>query len=80
MARQPSKILSPADKKAARADLKAQLKAQLKVAKDEHKQHTSFGKEKEKLHAATMKQNAKDVATAQKAIDGIQKQIDALAA
>jgi hypothetical protein len=76
MARQPSKILSPADKKAAIADLKAQLK----VAKDEHKQHTSFGKEKEKLHAATMKQNAKDVATAQKAIDGIQKQIDALAA
>ena len=76
MARQPSKILSPADKKAAIADLKAQLK----VAKDEHKQHVSFGKEKEKLHAATMKQNAKDVATAQKAIDGIQKQIDALVA
>lgn len=76
MARQPSKILSPADKKAAIAGLKAQLK----VAKDELKQHVSFGKEKEKLHAATMKQNAKDVATAQKAIDGIQKQIDALVA
>ena len=76
MARQPSKILSPADKKAAIADLKAQLKA----AKDEHKLHISFGKEKEKLHAATMKQNAKDVATAQKAVDSIQKQIDALAA
>lgn len=76
MARRPSKILTPAEKKTAIADLKAQLKA----AKEEHKKHVAFGKEKEKLHTATMKQNAKDVAAAQKALDSIQGQIDALAA
>ena len=76
MARQPSKILSAAEKKTAMTELKAQLK----VAKEEHKKHVTFGKEKEKLHAATMKENGKAVVTAEKAIDAIQKQIDALAA
>jgi hypothetical protein len=76
MARQPSKVLSAAEKKTATAGLKADLKA----AKETLKQHTRFKKGKEKLHAATIKQTDKDIAAAQKVVDGLTAQIEALAA
>ena len=50
------------------------------TAKEEHKKHVAFGKENESCTPPTMKQNAKDIATAQKVLDSIQSQLEALAA
>lgn len=75
MARQPSKILTPAEKKAQSSELKALLK----TLKDEHKKLVSFGKEKEKLHTATMKQHAKDLAAKAKELQKVEDQLAALA-
>ena len=74
MARANSVILSPADKKAAAADLKSKLKA----AKDEVKRITKYITDKEKLHAKDIKGEQKKLEAAKKQAASLEAQLEKL--